>query len=64
MITGLKMSDVLRSMSAQILSTFHRCRVFVAPIQTVTTQLQVITAPANWDLKTGRKTQVDIKLEC
>ena len=56
------MSDVLRLMSAQILSTFHHHQVFVAPIQIVTTQLQVITAPANWDMKTGRRTQVNIKL--
>ena len=62
MITGLRMLDVLRSMSAQILSTFQRAQVFVAPIQIVTTQLQVITAHANWDMKTGRRTQVVIML--
>ena len=62
MITGLRMLDVLRLMSAQILSTFHHHQVFVAPIQIVTTQLQVITAPANWDMKTGRRTQVVIML--
>ena len=58
MITGHRMLDVLRLTSAQIQTIFHHHQLFVVQIRIVTTQKQVIIAPANWDMKTGRRTQV------